>query len=90
MSEVVETFPAAQGRPPIYPWSEWTVLDQIDEEGRPCSRIYKLYRGEDFKGQARSFRVLAHRTAKNAGLKVSTAIVDGGEAIIIEFYQPEE
>lgn len=88
MSEVVDGFPATQGRPPIYPWEIWTSLTEVDEEGNPCSRTIKLWEGEDFNGQVKSFRVLAHRTAKAYGLKVRTAIDDGGESIILEFYRP--
>ncbi len=79
MSKVVDSFEGRQGRPPIYPWQSW-----MDE------RIHKLIRGEDFNGAAKSFRVGAHRTAKNYNLKVHTEIVDDGAAILLEFYQPEE
>jgi hypothetical protein len=78
MSDVIDEFPTRQGRPPIYPWGIWSD-----------GQVYKLYAGEDFNGQAASFRVLAHRTAKTMGLKVETAIVDDGEAIIIEFKEAD-
>lgn len=79
MSEVVKEFEGKRGRPPVYPWEDW-----MDGE------IHKLYKGEDFNGEAKSFRVSAHRTAKSYGLKVHTEIVDDGEAILIEFYEPGE
>lgn len=79
MSEVVKSFEGRQGRPPIYPWEKW-----MDGE------IHKLFQGSDFNGQVKSFRVGAHRTAKAYGLKVRTQIVDDGDAILLEFYNPEE
>jgi hypothetical protein len=79
MSEIVDSFESRQGRPPIYPWESW-----MDEE------IHKLYRGKDFNGTAKSFQVGTHRTAKAYGLKAHTQIVDDGEAILVEFYEPEE
>jgi len=88
MSEVVSGFPTVQGRPPIYPWEEWMEITEVNEYGFPCSKSIKLWKDKDFNGQARSFRVLAHRTAKNYGLKVRTAIDDDGESIILEFYEP--
>jgi hypothetical protein len=78
MSEVVKSFKGRQGRPPIYPWKDW--MD---------GQIHKLVRREDFNGDAKSFRVGAHRTAAKEGLKVSTEIVDDGDAILLEFYTPE-
>jgi hypothetical protein len=53
-------------------------------------KIHKLVKGEDFNGAAKSFRVGAHRTAKNYSMKVHTEITDDGNAILIEFYEPEE
>lgn len=79
MSEVVKSFEGRQGRPPLYPWEHW-----MDGE------IHKLFKGSDFNGDPKSFRVGAHRTAKNYGLKVHTEIVDDGEAILLEFYEPAE
>jgi hypothetical protein len=78
MSEVVTSFEGRQGRPPLYPWGSW-----MDGE------IHKLFKNVDFNGQPTSFRVGAHRTAKNYGLKVHTEIVDDGNAILIEFYEPD-
>jgi hypothetical protein len=80
MSNVVEQFEDRQGRPPIYPWPEW--MD---------GRIHKLYQDKDFPNAlVSSFRVRAHQVAKSYGLKVKTQIVDNGDAILIEFNQPEE
>lgn len=79
MGEIVQEFPGRQGRPPLYDWQAW--MD---------GKIHKLFKGVDFNGQPKSFRVGAHRTAKNYGLKVHTEIVDDGEAILIEFYEPDE
>ena len=102
MPEYVDDFPAVQGRPPIYPWERWMELVGENEYGFVASKAVKLWKdpptgpqnrkpsSETFKGQARSFRVLAHRTAKSYGLKVRTAIDpdDDGESIILEFYVP--
>lgn len=76
MSEVLDQHEFPIGRPPIYPWEIW--LD---------GQIRKLHAGEDFNGQAQSFRVLAHRAAKNIGMRVSTTIVDDGKAIILEAHE---
>lgn len=100
MAEYVDEFPTVQGRPPIYPWERWMVPVGENEYGFDASKPIKLWKdpptgpqerktgSEYFKGQARSFRVLAHRTAKAYGLKVRTAIDDDGESIILEFYDP--
>jgi hypothetical protein len=80
MSEVVPDFEGRQGRPPTYPWDKW-----MDGE------IHKLYQDEDFPNAlVTSFRVRAHQVAKGYGLKVKTQIVDDGDAILIEFYSPDE
>jgi hypothetical protein len=93
---IVDELPVNQGRPWTYPWNEWADLVEVDEYDRPCSKIRKLVQDEDrvyadesFRGSAQSFRVSAHRIAKSFGLKVETAIVDDGDAIIIRFYEPE-
>ena len=101
MSEFVDELPALQGRPPIYPWESWMNIDRENEYGEEAARPVKLWKdpptgpqkrkatSDLFKGQARSFRVLAHRTAKSYGLKVRTAIDDDGESIVLEFYVPD-
>lgn len=78
MSEVVDNFPIRQGRPPTYDWPRW-----IDGE------IHKVYQRDDFPNAlVTSFRVRAHQVAKSYGLKVRTQIVDDGDAILLEFYDP--
>ena len=79
MSQVVDTFEGRKGRPPIYDWPAW--MD---------GQIHKLVKGRDFNGAAKSFRVGAHRTAKGYGMKVHTEIVDDGNALLLEFYSPED
>jgi hypothetical protein len=79
MSEIVDSFQGKQGRPPIYPWKEWMSGD-----------IHKLVKDEDFNGNAKSFRVGAHRMAAKEGLKVKTEIDEKGDVIFLEFYKPEE
>jgi hypothetical protein len=53
-------------------------------------QIHKLVKGEDFNGNAKSFRVGAHRTAAKEGLKVHTEILDDGAAILLEFWDPND
>lgn len=81
-----------QGRPPTYPWDHWIAesLDQAD--GPDChDGVHKLHRERDFPtAQTTSFRVRAHQVAKDYGLRVRTKIVDDGEAILLEFYEPDE
>ena len=80
MSEVVDSFEGRQGRPPTYDWPKW-----MDGE------IHKLWQETDFPNAlVTSFRVRAHQVAKSYGLKVKTQIVEDGDAILIEYYSPDE
>ena len=77
MSQVINQFPGQPGRPPIYPWDEW------------CDgQVRRLFRGEDFNSDPKSFRVLVHRTAKSRGLKARTSIESDG-VFVLAFYKPE-
>lgn len=79
MGQVLKSFPAKKpGRPVTYPWDEWTD-----------GQVRRLFRGEDFQANPKSFRVTIHRTAKNRALKAKTHI-ESDDAIIVRFYDPNE
>lgn len=65
------------GRPPKYPWGEWFN-----------GEVWELVKGEDFDSEPKSFRVHAHRTAKEYGGRVRTKL-HGRTGISIVFYEPE-
>lgn len=65
------------GRPPEHPWADWFNGD-----------VWNLVQGEDFKAQRKSFRVLAHRTAKEYGGRIRTKF-HGEKEISLVFYEPE-
>lgn len=86
---ILQEFPHHLGRPPIYPWDEWTD-----------GQIRELRQGVHFHSQATSFRTLVHRTAKDYGLKAKTSIEtyvdpeDSNEtpitSVTIYFYEGKE
>jgi len=78
MSQVIKTFPGVPGRPPVYPWDEWSD-----------GRVWRLTRGEDFNSDPKSFRVLVHRTAKSRGLKARTHI-ESQDVFVLAFYDPAD
>jgi len=75
MPEILDSMPERRGRPQIYPWDEWSD-----------GRVWKLHQGSDFYSEAKSFRVLTHRTAKLYGCKAFTWISDDETVITIQFY----
>lgn len=78
MSETIPRFTKLAGRPPIYDWD--TLCD---------GKVRRLFRGEDFFSDPKSFRVLVHRTAKARGLKARTSI-ESENTFLLEFYDPAD
>lgn len=86
MAERIESFESRRGRPPKYPWDEWT-----DGEAR------RLYRGtadevsagtKDFEADLISFRTMVHRKARDLGHHVgaNTHINKADQSIEVQFY----
>lgn len=71
---ILSEFPNHIGRPPIYPWDEWTD-----------GQIRQLVQGVHFHSQANSFRTVVHRTARNRGLTARTSISKDGTVVTISF-----
>ena len=68
------TFPAV-GRPVKYEWTTWSDGD-----------VWELEKGVDFDSNVKTMRTNACLYAKKNGMKVRTAIVDGGNGIVLQFY----
>lgn len=62
------------GRPYRYEWKAWT-------NGKP----WKLVAGKDFQVSVETMRTNARSHAAGLGLKVRTAVVDDGAALIVCF-----
>lgn len=77
MAERIESFVSSKGRPPKYPWEEWT-----DGEAR------KLYRGKDFDADLISFRTMVHRKARDLGPHIGayTHINKADQSVRVQFY----
>jgi len=65
---------SGRGARNIYPWEEW-----FD------GNIWELTHGEDFHGEAKSFRSNLHTAAAKYGGKVRTNVRDNGN-IVFQFY----
>jgi hypothetical protein len=79
--EVIASFTSRKGRPPKYPWEEWT-------DGR--SR--RLRRGEDFDADLVSFRTMVHRKARDLGSNIGayTHINKADQSIQVRFYERDK
>lgn len=64
-----------QGRPPKYPWAEWFDGD-----------VWELQQGRDFYCTPKSFRPLAHRTARDYGGRVRTKFRPDN-VVVMAFYE---
>jgi hypothetical protein len=62
------------GRPLKYPWAQWA-------DGKP----WRLVAGEDFTVTAEAMRTNARAFGTRNNYTVSTAVVDGGKALIVRF-----
>ncbi len=76
MGEIIEAFSSRKGRPPLYPWDEWS-------DGR--SR--RLYRGQDFSAELLSFRTMVHRKARDLNKRAETQINAADQTIKVQFLE---
>ena len=74
MSELIDAIDISKGRPPKYPWEQWT-----DGQAR------RLYQGEDFDATLESFRTMVHRKARDMNLKAHTKINEADTSIQVQF-----
>lgn len=75
MAEALKSFDFPKhGRPYKYQWKSWA-------NGQP----WKLVLGTDFSVSIETMRTNARSFAVKNGLKVKTAIVDDGNALVIQF-----
>ena len=75
MAEQLKTFTfPGRGRRFKYQWEPWT-------NGKP----WKLVVGEDFTVSVKTMQSNARTYAQKHDLKVSTAIVDEGTALVVQF-----
>lgn len=63
-----------RGRPHKYTWSSWT-------DGKP----WKLVKGSDFEVATKTMQANARIYAKKNNLRANTAIIENGNAIIVQF-----
>lgn len=77
MAEHIPSFVSSKGRPPKYPWDEWT-----DGAAR------KLYRDKDFDADLISFRTMVHRKARDLGPHIGayTHINKADQSVRVQFY----
>ena len=78
MAERIESFVSSKGRPPKYPWEDWTNGD-----------AWKLYKGKDFDADLISFRTMVHRKARDLGPHVGayTHINKADQSVRVQFYR---
>jgi hypothetical protein len=62
----------------LYPWDKWSD-----------GRIWRAVRGKDFKVSILAMRNRCHNAAKIRGKRVRTKL-EGEQALIFQFYKPEE
>ena len=78
MSELIADFTSKKGRPPKYPWEEWS-----DGKSR------RLHKGRDFASELVSMRTMIHRKARDLGLNAYTHINEADTSIEVRFYKKD-
>lgn len=76
MGTIIDKFESKRGRPPTYPWEEWTNGES-----------WLLHKETDFQANLVSFRTMVHRKARDMGLKAFTKINEADASIKIRFYE---
>lgn len=78
MGLIIDKIDLSKGRPPKYPWPDWT-------DGKPR----RLKQGEDFDATLESFRTMVHRKARDLNLKAHTKINEADTSIQVQFLPKE-
>lgn len=75
MAEQLPTYKfPTRGRPHKYTWNAWA-------DGNP----WKLVKGSDFEVATKTMQANARVYAKKNNLRASTAIIENGNALIVQF-----
>jgi hypothetical protein len=79
MAQIIdEQFESKKGRPPTYPWEEWTD-----------GKTRRLFKDDDFNASLISFRTMVHRKARDVGMRAFTKINEADASIQVRFYEAD-